>query len=64
MNSWAHLPMAFGVGFTMGGIVAFLHYRTKIGFYKQYIDTRLASINNSLRRSSEPISNGQIRRAV
>lgn len=61
MQSWMHMPVAFVFGFALGSGVVFLSFRSKLEFYRQYIETRLGALNvpAKLRRTS--VSAGHIR---
>jgi len=49
MDTWLHFPIAFVSGFALGGVTIFLHLRSRLRFYKRFIETRLASINVPIR---------------
>jgi hypothetical protein len=62
METWVYLPLAFGSGFIFGSVVYFLHFRSRLRFYKRFIESRLESlcIPTNLRHPSA--SNGGMRR--
>lgn len=43
--AWVHLPLAFTFGFILGVVFAFSWFRSKLKFYKQFIERRLSSLN-------------------
>lgn len=45
MDAWIYLLFAFMCGLTLGCVYASLHFRTKVEFYRQFIERRLSSIN-------------------
>lgn len=57
MESWIHMPLAFVFGFAMGSGAVFLSFRSKLEFYRRYIETRLGAINlpSKVRRTSAPV---------
>jgi hypothetical protein len=47
MNTWLRMPLVFGFGFASGSVAVFLLLRSRLTFYRQFIESRLASIDFS-----------------
>lgn len=45
MKAWTDLILSFAAGFAVGIVFAAFHFRSRLRFYKQFIEHRLASIN-------------------
>lgn len=61
METGAHLALAFGSGFALGGVVYFLRFRSRIRFYQRFIESRLASFSSPIDLPRPSASNGRIR---
>jgi len=61
MNLWLRMPLIFGIGFASGSCTAFLLLRSRLTFYRQFIESRLASIDFSGRPQKAPASICRVR---